>query len=125
MKNETANAGAKFLAQLLSDPAVLDALAPVLAQIGARIADATAQRIQERHAESLTPKKDGVIPIKDCCMMLKITKPTFKKHFLDTKKIAVVPAPDNADRRQQYVSALAFQKLIKAVPMQVLRLKAA
>ncbi len=125
MKKETAKAGAAFLAQLLSDPSVLEALAPVLAQIGARIADQTALRIQERHADALSPKKDGVIPVKDCCKLLKISKPTFKKHFIDTGKITEVPAPDNADRREKYVSAIAFQKLIKAVPMQVIRLNAA
>lgn len=125
MKNDTAKSGAAFLAQLLSDPAVLEALEPVLAKIGARIADQTAARIHERHADALSPKKDGVIPVKDCCELLKVSKPTFKKHFLDTGKIKTVPAPENADRRQQYVSAMAFQKLIKAVPAKVVRLNAA
>jgi hypothetical protein len=125
MKDSTAKAGAQFLAQLLSDPAVLDALEPVLAQIGARIAEQTARRLDERHSQQLAPKRDGVIPVSDCCKMLKVSKPTFKKHFLDTGKIKLAVAPDNADRRQQYVSAIAFQKLIKAVPMQVVRLNAA
>lgn len=125
MKNETAKAGAAFLAQLLSDPAVLEAIAPVLDRIGARIADATAQRINDRHANALAPQKDGLIPVADCCKQIKKSWPTFKKAFIDTGKLKILPAPPNADKRMKYVSAKAWALAIREVPMQVIRLKAA
>lgn len=125
MKNETAKAGAHFLAQLLNDPQVLEALMPVFAQIGARIADQTAQRIKERHSDALIPQKDVVVPVSDCLAKLGVSMPTFKKHFLDTGKLKIVDPPENADRRQKYVLAKEFAKVIAAVPMRVMRLNKA
>lgn len=125
MKKETVSIGAQFIKELLKEPEILKALEPFFANIGARIAEQTADRIQSHHSNALLPQKDAVVPVSDCCKMLKISKPTFKKHFLDNGKLKLVPAPANADKRAQYVSAKEFQKVIKAVPMQVVRLNKA
>lgn len=125
MRKETVSIGAQFVKELLKEPEILEALAPFFSAIGTRIAEQTADRIQSHHSHALLPQKDAVVPVSDCCKMLKCSKPTFKKHFLDTGKLHLVPAPANADKRAQYVSAKEFQKIIKAVPMQVVRINKA
>lgn len=125
MKKETISSGAAFIAAILQDPAVLEALEPVFCRIGAAIARSTADQINTRHANVLVPPKDAVIPIQDICKALRTTEATFKKHFLDTKKLELVPPPANADKRKKYVSAKAWANISKEVPMKVIRIKAA
>ena len=125
MKKETISSGAAFIAAMLQDPAVLEALEPVFCRIGAAIARSTAEQINTRHANALVPPKDAVIPIQDLCMMLKTTENTFRKHFIKTGKLQLVPPPANADRRKKYVSAKAWAAISKEVPMNVIRIKTA
>lgn len=125
MKNELARAGANLLIALFKDPEFLSAIDPALQIIGSKIGDSAAKSLLERHANALVTPKDAVVPVSDCCKLLKISKPTFKKYFLDTGKLHLVDPPDNADRRSHYVSAKEFQNVIKAVPMQVVRINKA
>lgn len=125
MKSETSKAAAAFLAELLKEPGLLDLLSPIFSRIGEQIAAQTAAKINERHASSLVPPKDALIPVSDCCAHLGVSLPTFKKHFVATKKLALYPPPPGADRRQRYVSAKAFANLIKEAPMKVVSIKKA
>ncbi len=125
MKKETIALGSKFLAELLQDPAIMEALAPIFARIGAKIAEQTAAQITSRHMGALIQPKDTLLPVSDACSMLKISAPTFRRRFIQTGLLKLIEAPENGDKRMKYVSAKAFGKLYQATPMAVVRLKAA
>lgn len=116
---------AQLLTELFNDPGFTQAIQPFIHKLGQHIAESTASAITERHAAEIVPPADAAIPVQDLCRMMKISEPTFRKHFIDNGKLEYIPTPPKADRRRKYVSAQAWASVSREASMKVVSINRA